>query len=201
MNKGGFGNLMKQAQQLQSKMLKVQEEMAARTVEASAGGGMVTAVANGKQELVSIKIEKEVVNPEDVEMLQDLDRGRGQRRPEKRPGDGGRGDEKTDRRDQHPGDDVSRHVPPTRPAHIPLDSGADQASRNRGENRLPPGPAYPAHIPGERGGPGPGDLWKSRTKSASARNASTSRIRISAGSAGTRNGTRRSSASSAAPRT
>jgi len=68
----GFGNLMRQAQQLHAKMLKVQEEMAGRTAEASAGGGMVTAVANGRQELVSIKIEKEVVNPEDVDMLQDL---------------------------------------------------------------------------------------------------------------------------------
>ena len=68
----GFGNLMRQAQQLQAKMLKVQEEMATRTVEATAGGGMVTAVANGRQELVSIKVEKEVINPEDVEMLQDL---------------------------------------------------------------------------------------------------------------------------------
>jgi len=68
----GFGNLVRQAQQLQAKMLKVQEEMAGRTAEASAGGGMVTAVANGKQELVSIKVEKEVVNPDDVEMLQDL---------------------------------------------------------------------------------------------------------------------------------
>jgi hypothetical protein len=63
---------MRQAQQLHTKMLKVQEEMAGRTAEASAGGGMVTAVANGRQELVSIKIEKEVINPEDVEMLQDL---------------------------------------------------------------------------------------------------------------------------------
>jgi DNA-binding YbaB/EbfC family protein len=68
----GFGNLVRQAQQLQAKMLKVQEEMATRMAEASAGGGMVTAVANGKQELVSIKLEKEVVNPEDLEMLQDL---------------------------------------------------------------------------------------------------------------------------------
>jgi DNA-binding YbaB/EbfC family protein len=68
----GFGNLMRQAQQLQAKMMKVQEEMAMRTVESTAGGGMVTAVANGRQELVSIKVEKEVVNPEDVEMLQDL---------------------------------------------------------------------------------------------------------------------------------
>ncbi len=68
----GFGNLMRQAQQLQAKMLRVQEEMATRTAEASAGGGMVTALANGKQELVSIKVEKEVINPEDAEMLQDL---------------------------------------------------------------------------------------------------------------------------------
>ncbi len=68
----GFGNLVRQAQQLQAKMLKVQEEMATHTVEASAGGGMVTAVANGKQELISVKLEKEVVNPEDMEMLQDL---------------------------------------------------------------------------------------------------------------------------------
>ncbi len=63
---------MRQAQQLQAKIAKVQEEMAVQITEASAGGGMVTVVANGKQELVSIKIEKEVVNPEDIEMLQDL---------------------------------------------------------------------------------------------------------------------------------
>jgi DNA-binding YbaB/EbfC family protein len=68
----GFGNLMRQAQELQAKMLKVQQDMAVRTEEASAGGGMVTVVANGKNELVSLKLEKEVVNPEDVEMLQDL---------------------------------------------------------------------------------------------------------------------------------
>lgn len=68
----GLGNIIRQAQQLQAKILKVQEEMANRTAEASAGGGMVTAVANGRQEIVSLRIEKEVVNPEDVEMLQDL---------------------------------------------------------------------------------------------------------------------------------
>jgi len=72
MKKGGIGNLMKQAQKMQSQMAKIQEEMAGRTVEASAGGGMVSAVANGKQEIVSVRIEKEVVDPEDVEMLQDL---------------------------------------------------------------------------------------------------------------------------------
>lgn len=67
-----MGKLMKQAQQLQEKMNKLQEEMADKTVEATAGGGMVKAVANGKQQIVSINIEKEVVDPEDVEMLQDL---------------------------------------------------------------------------------------------------------------------------------
>ncbi|MBW1645982.1 MAG: YbaB/EbfC family nucleoid-associated protein [Deltaproteobacteria bacterium] len=68
----GMGNLIKQAQQMQAKMAKIQEEVGARTVEASAGGGMVTVVANGKQEIISINIEPEVVDPDDVEMLQDL---------------------------------------------------------------------------------------------------------------------------------
>jgi len=68
----GMGNLMKQAQKLQSQMLKLQEELAEKTVEATAGGGMIKAVANGKQEILSIHIEKEVVDPEDVEMLEDL---------------------------------------------------------------------------------------------------------------------------------
>ncbi len=64
--------MMRQAQILQNKMAKAQEELAAKTVEATAGGGMVKAVANGKQEIVSVTIEKEVVDPDDVEMLQDL---------------------------------------------------------------------------------------------------------------------------------
>jgi nucleoid-associated protein EbfC len=68
----GMGNMMKQAQQLQSKMLRMQEELASKTVETSAGGGMITVVANGAQQIVSIKIEKEVVDPDDVEMLEDL---------------------------------------------------------------------------------------------------------------------------------
>lgn len=69
---GGMGGLMKQAQKMQDRILKVQEEMAEKTIEASAGGGMVTVIANGRQEIVSIKVEKEVVAPEDVEMLEDL---------------------------------------------------------------------------------------------------------------------------------
>ena len=68
----GMGNLMKQAQKLQTKMLKLQEELADKTVETTSGGGMVKVVANGKQQVVSIEIEKEVVDPDDVDMLQDL---------------------------------------------------------------------------------------------------------------------------------
>ncbi len=69
---GGFGNLVKQAQQMQLRIQKVQAEMAEKTAEGTAGGGMVTVVANGKNEILSIKINKEVVNPDDVELLQDM---------------------------------------------------------------------------------------------------------------------------------
>lgn len=68
----GLGNIMKQAQLMQQKMERMQAELASRQVEATAGGGMVSAVVNGKQQLVSLSIEKSVVDPEDVEMLQDL---------------------------------------------------------------------------------------------------------------------------------
>lgn len=67
-----MGNMMKQAQKIQARMLKLQEELAEKTVESTAGGGMVSVVANGRQQIVSIRIEKEVVNPEEVDMLQDL---------------------------------------------------------------------------------------------------------------------------------
>lgn len=68
----GFGNMMKQAQKLQASMAKLQEELASKTVEATSGGGMIKVLANGKQQIISISIEKEVVDPDDVEMLQDL---------------------------------------------------------------------------------------------------------------------------------
>lgn len=68
----GMGGMLKQAQKLQSKIFKLQEEMAERTVETTVGGGMVSVVANGKQELVSIKIDPEVVDRDDVQMLEDL---------------------------------------------------------------------------------------------------------------------------------
>ena len=68
----GMGDMMKQAQKLQARMLKMQEELAEKTVESAVGGGMIKVVANGRQQVVSIRIEPEVVNPEDVEMLQDL---------------------------------------------------------------------------------------------------------------------------------
>ena len=67
-----MGNLMKQAQQFQAKLAKLQEELAGKTVEASSGGGMVSVVANGRQEVVSIRIDPEVIDREDKEMLQDL---------------------------------------------------------------------------------------------------------------------------------
>ena len=68
----GFGNMMKEAQKLQQQLAAVQEEVAKRKVDATAGGGMVTVEANGKQELVSIKIDREVINPDDAQMLEDL---------------------------------------------------------------------------------------------------------------------------------
>ena len=68
----GMGKMLKQAQKLQTDMLKIQQELAEKTIEATAGGGMVKIVANGKQQVLSISIEKVVVDPEDVEMLQDL---------------------------------------------------------------------------------------------------------------------------------
>jgi DNA-binding YbaB/EbfC family protein len=68
----GMGNMLKQAQKLQSKIFKLQDELADRTVETTVGGGMVKAVANGKQELLSMKIDPEVVDPNDVQMLEDL---------------------------------------------------------------------------------------------------------------------------------
>ena len=68
----GLGNILKQAQEMHGKISQLQEEMANKTVEASAGGGMVTLVMNGKQQLLSIRIDPEVVNREDVDMLQDL---------------------------------------------------------------------------------------------------------------------------------
>jgi len=72
MSKKILGNIMREAQKMQAEMQRIQEEARKKTVEATAGGGMVTAVANGAGELVSIKIEKDVVDPGDIEMLQDL---------------------------------------------------------------------------------------------------------------------------------
>ena len=67
-----FGNIMKQAKKMQERMVELQEELATKSVEATAGGGMVSVTVNGKFEILSLKIEKEVVNSDDVEMLQDL---------------------------------------------------------------------------------------------------------------------------------
>lgn len=67
-----LGDLVKQAQKMKAEMDRIQEEMASKTVEASSGGGMVVVVANGRQEIVSVKIDPEVAGSEDLEMLQDL---------------------------------------------------------------------------------------------------------------------------------
>jgi DNA-binding YbaB/EbfC family protein len=72
MSKGSMGGMMKQLQKMQAKMEQIQNELEQAQVEGSAGGGMVKVVVNGKQDLIEIKIDPEVVDPEDVEMLQDL---------------------------------------------------------------------------------------------------------------------------------
>ena len=72
MGGGNMQQLARQAQKLQQQMNKVQEELEAREYEASAGGGMVTVKVTGKKELVSLEIKPEAVDPDDVEMLQDM---------------------------------------------------------------------------------------------------------------------------------
>ncbi|WP_373894494.1 YbaB/EbfC family nucleoid-associated protein [Virgibacillus natechei] len=70
--KGNMNNMMKQMQKMQKQMTKAQEELHELSFEASAGGGMVTVTANGKKEITDVQIKEEVVDPDDVEMLQDL---------------------------------------------------------------------------------------------------------------------------------
>jgi DNA-binding YbaB/EbfC family protein len=69
---GGMGNLFKQAQEIQSRLAQVQEELARKTVDASSGGGMVQVTVNGQMEFSSIKVDPAVVNPQEKEMLEDL---------------------------------------------------------------------------------------------------------------------------------
>jgi nucleoid-associated protein EbfC len=68
----GLANIMKQAQMIQTKMAKLQEEASLKTAEATSGGGVVSVTVNGKNEVLSLTVKKEAVDPEDVEMLQDL---------------------------------------------------------------------------------------------------------------------------------
>lgn len=70
--KGGMNSIVRQAQKMQAQIAKVQDEIGKKKVEASTGGGVVTAVVNGKQELLDIRIDPEVLNPEDVELLQEM---------------------------------------------------------------------------------------------------------------------------------
>lgn len=69
---GGMGNMMKQAQKMQQDMLKLQDELQEQSVEVTAGGGAITVIATGKKEIKEITIKPEVVDPDDIEMLQDL---------------------------------------------------------------------------------------------------------------------------------
>ena len=71
-NLGDMGNIMKQAQAMQERLTKLQAEVAAKTVQASSGGGIVTVTANGGMEILSVKIDPEFLKSNDVEMLQDL---------------------------------------------------------------------------------------------------------------------------------
>ncbi|MFC4024152.1 YbaB/EbfC family nucleoid-associated protein [Oceanobacillus longus] len=70
--KGNMNNMMKQMQKMQKKMMQAQDELHEESFEASAGGGMVTVFANGKKEITDVQIKEEVVDPDDIEMLQDL---------------------------------------------------------------------------------------------------------------------------------
>ena len=72
MGGGNMNNMIRQAQKMQQDMLKAQEELESKTYEAGAGGGVVSATVSGKKELVSVAIDPEAVDPDDVEMLQDL---------------------------------------------------------------------------------------------------------------------------------
>jgi DNA-binding YbaB/EbfC family protein len=70
--KGNMNNMMKQMQKMQKQMMKAQEELKDKTVEGTAGGGMVTVTANGHKQVIDIEIKEEVVDPDDIDMLQDL---------------------------------------------------------------------------------------------------------------------------------
>lgn len=72
MIKGGLQGMMKQVQKMQSEMERVQNELANKQVREESGGGMVTAIVNGKKELISIQLQDEIINKDDKEMLQDL---------------------------------------------------------------------------------------------------------------------------------
>ena len=100
----GMANLQRMAQQMQQEMLRIQDELEATLVDGSAGGGVVGATVTGKQELVSVKIDPSAVDADDVDMLQDLDRGGGQRRTALVEGARRAEDVRRDRRAQTAGD-------------------------------------------------------------------------------------------------
>lgn len=72
LNLPGMGNLMKQMQDMQTKLATIEDELAGVTVEGSAGGGMITVVANGRQEIQSVMIDPEILDPNELDLLQDM---------------------------------------------------------------------------------------------------------------------------------
>ena len=72
MGKGNVGNMMKQVQQMQEKMAKVQEELVNERIEETSGGGMIKIVVNGQQDIIELKIQPDAVNPDEVELLEDM---------------------------------------------------------------------------------------------------------------------------------
>ena len=140
--------MMKQVQKMQAEMAKAQEALGEKTVEATAGGGVVTVTANGHQQILSIKIDPAAVDPDDVEMLEDSGLGRRQRGFAPLAGDGRRSHGPGDRRAQHPG--TARILSLWKlikerlvhglvcPPHRSLGRGADQAAGDRPQD----GPAF-----------------------------------------------------------
>ena len=104
---GQGGGMMSQLQKLQEEMAKTQEKLGDETVEVTVGGGMITATMNGHQKALSIKIAKEAVDPEDVDMLQDLIVAAINEAIERSQAPGRRPDERADRRPEYPWIDVA----------------------------------------------------------------------------------------------
>ncbi len=109
----GMGDLLKQAQMMQTKMETIQKELGNKRVEASVGGGMVKVTADGQQNILDIKISPEIIKPEEADMLQDLVLSGVQEAIKHVPRPGGQGDVRPDRRHEPPGDVLNLSLVPS----------------------------------------------------------------------------------------